>query len=130
MTRDVYKSIVGKTYRHKVQVEFTSNEPRQWLFAANGGGLHTLTQLDEATDGYGNPRNVVVTYLEEPQPILPPIVPKAGEMWHYGTYKRPYLLLAVDEAQNFVVVCHDDGHQEVPMAYTYQGFVKHWKRVS
>lgn len=104
MTRDVYKSIVGKTYRHKVQVEFTSNDPRQWLFAATGGGLHTLTQLDEATDGYGNPRNVVVTYLEEPKEIKPRPIPKEDEVWNRGINGLPYLVLAVNVDKDFVVV--------------------------
>lgn len=130
MTRDVYKPITGQPYRHKIQVEFTSNDPRQWLFAANGGGLHTLTQLDEATDGYGNPRNVVVTYLEEPKELVPPVIPKVGEMWRHGSYKKAHLVLAVDEAQNFIVIRHDEGHSNVPIAYRYDSFIRDWTRKS
>lgn len=119
----------GKPYRHKIQVEFTSNEPRQWFFHRGTAG-HSWSQLDEATDGHGNPRNVVVTYLETPKEIVPPIVPKVGEWWRYRTTSVTHLVLAVDEAQNFVVLRHDEGHSNVPVAYSYTGFVAHWKRDS
>lgn len=107
----------AKSYRHKAQIEFTSNSPQKWA--------DRWRRLDEKTDAEGAPRNVVVTYLEDPKE--PVTLPRVGEFWRtQGGGGSSSRILAVSSDENFVVL----RSFQRAVAWQLDYFLKGWERDS